>query len=152
MQNKKKKGFTLIELLVVIAIIGLLASIVLVSVNSARVKARDTKRIADLKQIQLALEMHYETNNSYGGTNGLGDVETTECTPLPSSLSNLSSVPTDPKDGSAYQYGWGGATDENYILVATLENSDNNPLTATSSPTIGGCQATAPGQYWVASK
>lgn len=53
------KGFTLIELLVVIAIIGLLASIILVSLNSAREKARDTRRVADIKQIQIALELYY---------------------------------------------------------------------------------------------
>ena len=61
----KQKGFTLIELLVVIAIIGLLASIVLVSVNSAREKARDARRKADLHQIQLALEMYYDNNGHY---------------------------------------------------------------------------------------
>ncbi len=62
---QKNKGFTLIELLVVIAIIGLLASIVLVSLNSARAKARDVRRVADLKQVQTALEMYYDTNGSY---------------------------------------------------------------------------------------
>ena len=60
-----KKGFTLIELLVVVAIIGLLASIVLVSVNSARAKARDVKRMSDLHNVQLALEMYYDKYNTY---------------------------------------------------------------------------------------
>ncbi len=60
-----KKGFTLIELLVVISIIGLLSSVVLTSVNSARAKARDARRITDLKQIQTALEFYYDTNGSY---------------------------------------------------------------------------------------
>jgi len=62
---KTKKGFTLIELLVVIAIIGLLATIVLVSLNNARKKARDVKRMADLKQIQIALEMYYDDHGYY---------------------------------------------------------------------------------------
>jgi prepilin-type N-terminal cleavage/methylation domain-containing protein len=60
-----RKGFTLIELLVVIAIIGLLASIVLVSLNSARAKARDAKRVSELKQIQTAIELYYDRANSY---------------------------------------------------------------------------------------
>jgi len=60
-----ERGFTLIELLVVIAIIGLLASIILASLNNARIKARDTKRIADLRDFQLALELYYNTNNHY---------------------------------------------------------------------------------------
>ena len=54
---KNGAGFTLIELLVVIAIIGLLASIVLVSLGGARAKARDAKRVSDIRQISLAMEM-----------------------------------------------------------------------------------------------
>ncbi len=53
----KKKGFTLIELLVVIAIIGLLSTLAVVSLGSARQKAADAKRISDLKAIQTAMEM-----------------------------------------------------------------------------------------------
>ena len=61
--NIKKSGFTLIELLVVIAIIGLLASIVLVSLNSARNKGKDTRIISDVRQVVIALGSGY---------NGLG--------------------------------------------------------------------------------
>lgn len=58
-------GFTLIELLVVIAIISLLSSLVLASLNSARVKARDVRRIADINQLRLALQLYYDNNNRY---------------------------------------------------------------------------------------
>lgn len=55
-----QKGFTLIELLVVIAIIGLLSSVVLASLNSARAKARDARRLVDKNQIILALNLAYD--------------------------------------------------------------------------------------------
>lgn len=61
--NLRAKGFTLIELLVVISIIGLLSSIVLVSLNSARGKARDAKRLAEKAQVITALNLYY---NDFG--------------------------------------------------------------------------------------
>ena len=51
----KQKGFTLIELLVVIAIIGLLSTMAVVSLNSARAKARDAKRLSDVRQMANVL-------------------------------------------------------------------------------------------------
>jgi prepilin-type N-terminal cleavage/methylation domain-containing protein len=63
-----KKGFTLIELLVVIAIIGILSSVVLASLSTARQKSRDAKRISDIGQIQLALELYFDRVQSYPST------------------------------------------------------------------------------------
>jgi prepilin-type N-terminal cleavage/methylation domain-containing protein len=66
MNKKRKKGFTLIELLVVIAIIGLLATLSVVALNNARERARDSRRVSDIRQIQTALEMYYNENPTVG--------------------------------------------------------------------------------------
>lgn len=65
-----KKGFTLIELLIVIAIIGILASIVLVSLSTAREKANVTKSVAQLRGINNALQAYYAQTGSYPVSSG----------------------------------------------------------------------------------
>jgi len=92
---QRRRGFTLIELLVVVAIIGILASIVLVSLSGARGKARDARRIADVKTIQLALANYF---NDYGfypydiyRTNGTAGQPSLGLVP-----NYLPKVPTDP--------------------------------------------------------
>lgn len=63
--TKIAKGFTLIELLVVIVIIGILATLATVTLGSARSKARDARRVSDVKQIQTAAELFYNDAGGY---------------------------------------------------------------------------------------
>ena len=63
---KKNKGFTLIELSVVIAIIGILSSVVLASLNSARNKGTDAAIKSNLANLRAQAEIYYDTNSSYG--------------------------------------------------------------------------------------
>ncbi len=77
---RERRGFTLIELLVVIAIIGILASIVLVSLGQARAKARDSIRVQNLKQVALALEMYaLENGGKYPDDPNLGYITSGLC-------------------------------------------------------------------------
>lgn len=109
----KNKSFTLIELLVVIAVIGLISSIVLVSMQGTRAKSRDAKRESDMKVIQTAIEMYVNDHNGqYFSTGGqlvcLGVPSSEQCwggpygnDALNSALSPyLALIPKDPLYGS----------------------------------------------------
>lgn len=60
-----RKAFTLVELLIVVAIIGLIATIAGVGMSGARAKSRDNKRMADIRQVQKALEIGFSQGNGY---------------------------------------------------------------------------------------
>ncbi len=95
---KRTKGFTLIELLVVIAIIGILSSVVLASLNTARGKSANAKIKAQLASARSAAEAYYDSNgNSYNGI--AGDVTDGNCATVDSMFvdanSNMANF-TDP--------------------------------------------------------
>lgn len=76
----RRSGFTLIELLIVIAIIGLLATLAVFAVGSARQRARDARRISDIKQISNALELFATSNGGYPSVSRtLGDATNATC-------------------------------------------------------------------------
>lgn len=124
MNVSNRRGFTLIELLVVIAIIGILSSVVLASLNSARKKGRDSRRIADIKQLQLALELYYDANGAYPATVSTSTVVTS---------GYISTIPLDPSNGASYSYmpyaATGSAgTCSGYHIGASLETSGHTGL------------------------
>lgn len=134
--SSKQRGFTLIELLVVIAIIGILSSVVLASLNSARTKSRDARRIADLHQIATALNLYYDSNGAYPSVS-TWVYSTAGCNWIPGLAPQyIPCVPQDPRNlggspwsgGSNYTYAYGYPQDgfpQEYDLVALLEDSSN---------------------------
>jgi general secretion pathway protein G len=141
-KHMKNKGFTLIELLVVIAIIGILSSVVLASLNSARAKSRDARRVADLRQLKIALEMYFNTNNAYpqtpsGNLVSNCDGDTTLDTALAGLVSGgfLSKIPKDSLGNWPYCFyyqapasygGCPGATSFPYLFIFTTEQTTYN--------------------------
>ena len=123
----QKKGFTLIELLVVIAIIGILATIVLVSLNTARSKARDTRRVGDIRQVALALEMYNNRIGNYPVAAAANNCTVAYWTAMATAVSGggfMTAVPTDPTNTGNYVYAYGAnstTAPTSYALRAVLE-------------------------------
>lgn len=133
------RGFTLIELLVVIAIIGVLASVVMVSLNGARTKANDTNRKASLRQLQIALEYYYTERSSYPGETNCDSSVGSCSTACPCSGSSWDSgagihdlitggytpeLPLDPINNSTYYIQYEPTDDgaRGYFIRAALES------------------------------
>ena len=111
--NKNQKGFTLIELLVVIAIIGILSTLSVVALGNARQKARDAKRIADIKQIQTALELYYNDNSSYPETANV----TMGNSIASSGITYMSKVPENPSPMTDGACSGTTAVDYSYLMT-----------------------------------
>lgn len=134
--TKKHQGFTLIELLVVIAIIGILASIVLVSMGGARQSARNSVRKSDMRQIVSAQELYFNANDAF----------LTSAT-WPTAISTfMIKTPLDPGTGT---YVWVNNTADatKFCAYATLENPTayyvashaGNFQCSDAAPTLADC-------------
>lgn len=121
-----KKGFTLIELLVVVAIIGLLATLSIVAINSARSRARDSKRLADIKILYDAVTFYSINNGDYPVV--AGGVQTGNSTFLNELITDgvISKKISDP-GSNVYPF---------YYLYANSTWSDINNYCPSSNPKI----------------
>jgi prepilin-type N-terminal cleavage/methylation domain-containing protein len=149
---RNSKGFTLIELLVVIAIIGLLSTLAVIALNSARAKSRDSKRISDVKQIQTALELFYSDMNGYptvAAAQYLGNYSGATNTVLSSAgfsggisgttyMGQVPKAPT-PADGTCVSDNAAGASGNNYGYASSATTGTS------SSYTINFCLGAATG-------
>jgi type II secretion system protein G len=138
-----KRGFTLIELLVVIAIIGLLSSVVLASLSTARTKARNIKRVADFKSVSTAMELYRNDHGDYppyehdgAGSSYQGHRNAfTNMTQTLVDESLLSSVPLDPGGSTYMYYNYGAGNAPGAIITVPLEG-----IAPTTEPPFGSCR------------
>lgn len=129
-KGKNNQGFTLIELLIVIAIIGLLATLAIVSLTTAQRKARDTKRVADVKQLQNAVELFYSEGAAYPLTTTTTNETWAEfSTAIDTYITNVPIDPTN-SDANSYVYTYGANTlGTEYFIGAQLEDKTHDSLT-----------------------
>ncbi len=125
--NKKKRGFTLVELLVVIAIIGLLASIVFISLGGARKRARDARRQSDMRQVATAMEMYYSDQTIPAYPTAAASLQP----------NYLPIVPTDPLSGSAYTFVSNAGSVQSYCMYGTLEAPSATTYVCASQKGVG---------------
>jgi prepilin-type N-terminal cleavage/methylation domain-containing protein len=133
LRKTNQKGFTLIELLVVIAIIGLLASVVLLALNSARQKSRDAKRLADVRQIASALELYFNDQSAYPSA---------YASLAPSYLGAMPTYPTpvdSPCVTSTYAYSSAGQSTYQLVFCISATTGGVSPA-GTHTLTQGGIQ------------
>jgi len=125
---RKQGGFTLIELLVVIAIIAVLAAVVLVALGNARTRSRDARRVSDLNNVALAMEIYADqASDALYPTSGAAVLSNAQWATLITNIRAvdiLSGDVNDPLNAGArtYKAQHGGTTARStYLIGADLE-------------------------------
>lgn len=157
--SDSSRGFTIVELLVVIAIIGLLATVVIAALGNSRAKARDARRLQDLRAIVTAITLAnpgYNTYNFVACTGGAGDYRANTCTtpnlgayqdPSGNTLSPCTSLSAGVCDYSVSAAdGSGNPTSDNYEVCSYLEVGVNgipagriSVKSSTNGTAVTGC-------------
>lgn len=132
-------GFTLIEMLIVIAVISILAGVVLTGITGFQASARDTRRIADLKNAQNFLELYFNKCGTYPGSSSCGGADPTSWSALDEVMADAGITQQFPTPAvAAYPYYYEpGADNLSYTIGAQLER-DNRVLDESAEGSVGG--------------
>lgn len=148
----RRRAFTLVELLVVISIIGLLSTIAVVSLGSARVQARNAKRISDIKQLGTAFMLGYESNQSWPLSTGACVSATcyggySVVVAVPAVDSFFTTYITKPIDPANSTRGYGGYVYEQFAGGAGFDG--NFPAGTVIDYMLEPASSCGPGRVWL---